>query len=272
LNLMRLDQPSDAAETPGRSFAARSGKVDALGTRVIRSRVWTAGRLLLLAGALAITYGIFFLATMRVVTRARDVKVPDVRGKLVTEANAALANAGLALRIDPLRRPDPTVPVDRVLSQDPEPGTIVRRSRSVRVRVSEGAHAPVVPALTGLSERAAQLTLTQERIQLASTAAIRTTDYEPGVIVAQDPPPKTRAGAIMLLVNRAQGGASYVMPDLIGTPGGRSADVLRKQGFVVAIVGETPYPGLPSGIVIRQAPQPGFQIASGEPISLEVSR
>ncbi len=142
----------------------------------------------------------------------------------------------------------------------------------MRVRVSEGAHAPLVPVLTGLSERAAQMSLNQEGIDVASAAEIRSTDYEPGVVVAQDPPPKSHANTVMLLVNRAQGGVSYVMPDLIGTPGGRSADLLRKQGFVVAIVGENPYPGLPSGIVIRQSPQPGFQIVSTEPISLEVSR
>jgi beta-lactam-binding protein with PASTA domain len=92
------------------------------------------------------------------------------------------------------------------------------------------------------------------------------------VVVAQDPPPKSRGSAITLLVNRAQGGVRYVMPDLIGTPGRRVADILRRDGFLVAITGETPYPGLPADIVIRQTPQAGFQIAFGEPISLEVSR
>jgi beta-lactam-binding protein with PASTA domain len=62
------------------------------------------------------------------------------------------------------------------------------------------------------------------------------------------------------------------MPDLIGTPGRRVADILRRDGFLVAITGETPYPGLPPDVVIRQTPQAGFQIAFGEPISLEVSR
>jgi beta-lactam-binding protein with PASTA domain len=33
-----------------------------------------------------------------------------------------------------------------------------------------------------------------------------------------------------------------------------------------------PYPGVTSDVVLRQSPQAGFQIAPGEPISLEVSR
>jgi beta-lactam-binding protein with PASTA domain len=40
----------------------------------------------------------------------------------------------------------------------------------------------------------------------------------------------------------------------------------------VAVVGSMPYPGVASGVVLRQSPQAGFQIAPGEPISLEVSR
>jgi beta-lactam-binding protein with PASTA domain len=50
------------------------------------------------------------------------------------------------------------------------------------------------------------------------------------------------------------------MPDLIGVNGERAATLLRDQGVRVAVVGSTPYPGVPAGIVIRQ------------PISLEVSR
>jgi beta-lactam-binding protein with PASTA domain len=62
------------------------------------------------------------------------------------------------------------------------------------------------------------------------------------------------------------------MPDLIGVNGDRAAEVLRQRGFRVAVVGSTPYPGIPADIVLRQNPQAGFQIAPGEPISIEVSR
>jgi beta-lactam-binding protein with PASTA domain len=55
-------------------------------------------------------------------------------------------------------------------------------------------------------------------------------------------------------------------------PGSRAVDLLRTRGFRVTIVGELPYPGVPAGIVLRQFPSAGFQIATGDPISLEVSR
>jgi beta-lactam-binding protein with PASTA domain len=38
------------------------------------------------------------------------------------------------------------------------------------------------------------------------------------------------------------------------------------------VVGSYPYPGVAPGIVLRQSPRAGFQVAPGEAISLEVSR
>src|SRR5947207_15620032 len=123
---------------------------------------------------------------MRVATRAREVKVPDVRGKSAADAGAIIANAGLALRIDPTRRVDPKIPADHVFAQDPEPGTVVRRPRAVRIHVSEGGRAPLVPGLAGLSERAAEIAATQDGLRIVGRAEIRTTDYPPGVVVRSE--------------------------------------------------------------------------------------
>jgi beta-lactam-binding protein with PASTA domain len=130
----------------------------------------------------------------------------------------------------------------------------------------------IVPELHGESERTAQLRIQQDGLELAGVSEIRSAEYPSDAIVAQTPAAKSRAPRVALLINRGERGATYVMPDLIGVNGDRSADVLRVRGFRVAVVGDHPYPGVPAGIVIRQNPQAGFQIAPGEPISLEVSR
>jgi beta-lactam-binding protein with PASTA domain len=62
------------------------------------------------------------------------------------------------------------------------------------------------------------------------------------------------------------------MPDLIGTLGSRAVDVLRRRPFRVTIGAEVPYPGLPPGIVVRQMPQPGYQVGFGDTVTLEVSQ
>jgi serine/threonine-protein kinase len=164
------------------------------------------------------------------------------------------------------------VPAGQILAQEPQAGVSTRRQRSVKVWISAGPRSLKVPAFIGESERAAQIRAKQNGLALSRVAEIRSADYQAGAVVAQSPPPQTTSAQVALLVNRGERGTSYVMPDLIGVNGDRAADVLRAKGFRVAVVGEHPYPGVPAGIVLRQNPQGGFQIAPGEPISLEVSR
>jgi eukaryotic-like serine/threonine-protein kinase len=235
-------------------------------------RVWWAGKRLLLAGALLLTYFLFAAAAMRVALRARDVIVPTLSGKTVNEASAVLTSSGLNLKVEETRRVDPVVLAGHIISQDPQAGSRTRRERSVKVWVSAGPRATTVPSLIGESERTAQLRLQQDGLQLARSSEIRSAEYGDGMIVAQNPPPKSSGLQVSLLVNRSEHGATYVMPDLIGVNGDRAADLLRTRGFRVSLVGDHLYPGVPAGIVLRQSPQGGFQLAPGDPVSLEVSR
>jgi eukaryotic-like serine/threonine-protein kinase len=238
----------------------------------LKTRVWGAGKLLLLTGALVATYLLFALASMRLALRTREVQVPDLTNRTANEATAVANGIGLAVRVDDTRRSDAKIPAGRVLAQEPAAGSPSRRQRSIRVWLSSGIHAATVPALVGQTERAAQLRVAQDGVTLGGVAEIRSPDYPPDVVVAQMPPAKTATESVSLLVNRGEHGASYVMPDLIGVNGDRAGEILRGHGFRVAVVASNPYPGVAAGIVLRQSPQGGFRIAPGEPISLEVSR
>lgn len=238
----------------------------------LKTRVWSAGKLLLLGGALLLTYVLFAAVSMRLALKSREVAVPSLTGRTVNEARTILAENGLNLRVEEGMRVDPKVPAGQVLAQDPQAGVNTRRERTVKVWVSAGPRATVIPSFVGESERTAQLRVEQEGLKLVAASVVRSADYPSGTVVAQTPPAKTNAGEVALLINRGESGMTYVMPDLIGVNGGRAADVLRARGFRVAVVGDHPYPGVPAGIVLRQNPQAGFQISPGETISLEISR
>jgi beta-lactam-binding protein with PASTA domain len=238
----------------------------------LTTRVWSAGKVLMLAAGLAATFVLFFAASMRLALKAREVQVPNLINRTANEATAVASDLGLTLRVDESRRADAKIGAGRILAQDPAPGSIARRQRSIKVWVSAGARASIVPLLTGETERTAQLRLTQDGLALAGIAEIRSQRYPSDIVVAQQPPAKSAGAAVALLVNRSERGATYVMPDLIGVNGDRAAEILRARGFRVAVVGSMPYPGIAAGIVLRQSPQAGFQIAPGEPISIEVSR
>src|SRR3954463_14899304 len=238
----------------------------------LSTRVWGAGKRVLLAGALLLTYLLFAAAAMRGALKKRGVVVPPLGGKTVNEASAILGQLGLNLKVEEARRVDATVPAGKIISQDPQGGVQTRRERGVKVWVSAGPRTTIVPALLGESERTAQLRVQQDGLELAGVAEIRSAEYPSDAVIAQTPPPKSNAPRVAVLLNRAERGATYVMPDLIGVNGDRAADLLRARAFRVTVVGDHPYPGVPAGIVLRQNPQAGVQIAPGEPISLGGSR
>jgi hypothetical protein len=126
----------------------------ALGTRVLG-----VGKFLLLLGALAATFLLFFGISMRVALRSREVEVPQLVGRTVNEATQTLLDLGLALRIDDNRRSDEKVAAGRIMQQDPAAGVQARQQRTVRVWVSSGARTTTIPVLVGQTERTARFTL-----------------------------------------------------------------------------------------------------------------
>ena len=238
----------------------------------LKARLLTAGRFFVLAGALGGTFGLAAFAGMQLALKAREVSTPDLRGLAPQEADRRLAAAGLHTRIESLRRIHPAIEAGLVAEQDPLPGVTTRRRRSVKLWLSSGPNRGQVPALIGESEAGARQRLSENVFLLEGVAEIRSNRYPTDSVVAQEPPPAGNGDTVSLLVNRGERGRTYVMPNLIGVAGDGAADMLRAQGFRVTVVGDHPYPGVAAGIVLRQAPEPGLQIAQSDTISLEVSR
>jgi serine/threonine-protein kinase len=235
-------------------------------------RVWGLGKLLILGGALAGTFLLFFAVSMRVALKSREVKVPALLGQTVNEATQVLADMGMVMRVDDTRRPDEKVQAGRIMQQDPPAGVQARQQRTIRVWVSSGPRSTTVPVLVGQTERTARIRLEQDGLSIDSISEFRSPDYPADTVIAQDPPPASRAPKVSVLLNRGEQATTYVMPDVIGMDGERAAAVLRNRGFRVAIVGSQPYAGVPPGTVVRQQPAGGFKVAPSDSISLEVSR
>lgn len=235
-------------------------------------RVGRIGRLAVLALALVATFFAFALLSMRMTVRSRDVKVPDLTGQTVAQATSLLNNRGLTLKVDPTHRPDPKLAAGLIVAQEPDKGATTRRERSVRVWVSAGVRANIVPALVGQTERSAQVRVAQNGLTLSRESIVRSQSYPADMVIAQAPAPQTNGSSVALLVNRGQQDVTYLMPDFIGIDAAQASAYLRSNGFRVAVVGQQPYPGVAPGVVLRQNPQAGFQISPGQAISFEVSQ
>ena len=238
----------------------------------ISPRLWGAGRILLLVGALGATFLLSFYLSMRLALRSTQVGVPDLKGRSDADARQILRELELRLTEDENRRPDQAVPAGLVMQQDPQAGSEARPQRTIRVWVSSGPRTVRVPDLVRQTERTARMRIQQDGLEIASVSEFQSPDYPPDSIIAQTPAPAARAPQVSLLVNRGGQTTTYVMPDVIGMDGNRVETVLRNQGFRVTIVGSQPYPGVPQGIVVRQTPAAGHQVGTADAISLEVSQ
>jgi serine/threonine-protein kinase len=230
------------------------------------------GRTVVLLGALGGTFGLFALFALQIALETREVDVPNLRGLTPEEAQVVLVNAGLNLRTEPIRRVHETITMGRIAEQDPMAGLTTRSQRSVTTWLSSGPTPDSLPGLIGASEQAAKLSLADNSFSLNGLAEIRSNRYPVDAVVAQEGLSDNSGQRVSLLVNRGERGRTFVMPDLIGIASQTASSVLRSQGFRITVVDDHLYPGVPTGIILRQSPEAGFQIAPGESISLEVSQ
>jgi eukaryotic-like serine/threonine-protein kinase len=228
---------------------------------------------LVLFVALAVTVALSAVTTMRVVLSQQDVVVPSLIRKGVPEARKIAGGRGLELRVEG-KRHHSTVAADRIVSQEPPPGSTLKSQRSVKVWTSLGPRRIQMPAVEGESLRTARLKLDEAHITVDRIVEVDDAAAE-GIILVQVPPPgetdPDEAG-VALLVSRGHWGADYVMPDLIGR---RAEDVLpslTRAGLKVADVRYRSYPGVEPGIILRQQPASGSRVGQQSTVSLDVSR
>ena len=224
--------------------------------------------------ALLVTAGLAALTTMRVVLTSQEVVVPSLVNKRVSEAGSLATRSRLSLQIEG-RRHDPRVQPDRIVAQEPPPGSTLKSQRSIRVWVSLGPRRLTVPAVEGESIRTGRLSLEQAQVPVGRVVEVPDGSQE-GTILMQHPPPGETdtlgTEGASLLVSIGPVHRNYVMPDLIGKPAAQVLDRLRLAGLKVAEVRYRSYPGVPQGMVLKQVPAAGFRVSPRTSVTLEISK
>jgi serine/threonine-protein kinase len=116
------------------------------------------------------------------------VAVPDVVGRTLTEAQAAITRAGLKVG-SPTERPSDTVADGSVISVDPTQGVQVPRGTQVELVVSTGPFTVDVPELAGRTQKEAQQALQDAGLELGDVSRVESIDRAKGEVVSSDPAP-----------------------------------------------------------------------------------
>jgi len=203
------------------------------------------------------------------------VSVPDLSGKTLAEAESELARKRLPLQEKGVEFSD-RYEQGRIILQEPAAGSKIRVNQPVRVVISGGSELVDVPALVGRSLEVASKVLAETGLERGLISQIHTSQYAAGRIIAQEPTPGgqkiERSTPLNFLVSQGEVEPKYLMPDLIGRQAAPCIPRLRELGFKVADVRYSYYPGLDSGVIIKQFPPNGYGIAKRGLIALEVSR
>ncbi|MBI2837910.1 MAG: PASTA domain-containing protein [Acidobacteria bacterium] len=234
--------------------------------KLLRFLAWAVGLIVV-----AIFSGWF---TMNALIKGEEIKVPDLIGKTTDEAYKLLSDAGLYLT-KAGEQPDDRVSPGRIISQDPSPGTTMKKNRKVRVVVSSGSETVTVPDLVEKSSRTAPIVLKEAGLQIGMTAQTSSERVATGEIVSQEPRGGTeelRDNTVNVLISTGPRATAYVMPDLIGKDVKQVAPILRHLGFQIGNIRSQNYPGLKPGVIIKQIPLAGYEIQKEKLISLEVSQ
>lgn len=230
------------------------------------------------------------LTAMRFAIHGRETTVPKLVGMAESQAEGLARSNGLLVEVED-RFYSQEVAEGRIVSQEPLPGTRVRRGWRMRVALSLGPQRIQIPNLIGQSARAAQMNADRRGLELSSIATAKLEGEPPEQIIAQSPTPATPeavAPKISVLTTLPIGDRAYVMPTFIGKRLGEVTAALEESGARLGnVVDVTPNtsgaatggktaaqkaPQDPNLIVVKQIPAPGQRITPNDAIDLQVAK
>jgi beta-lactam-binding protein with PASTA domain len=239
-----------------------------------RAILMRALEILALAAGLLATAVIAAAITFTLAVRGNEVVVPDLRGSSVEAAGDSLTREELQLVVEGSRF-HATVPPDFISEQIPQPGSALKKGRSVRVWVSLGPQKRTVPRIEGETLQSAQLILEQNGFTLGRVVEIESEIYAADTVVAQSPPPYEDVAEttdVSVLLSRGYPDVAFVMPDFIGRDYVEILDQISRGQIKISQVRLVDYPGVPKNVVVRQVPAPGLKVFKRDRIVLYLSK
>src|SRR5258708_17077308 len=236
----------------------------------LRERLEWLTRMTFLLFILAAAAFLSAITAMRIAIHGREVTMPNLVGKNVSEASQLLQSRGLLLRGADRIYSDQ--PINVVVRQTPPSGVLIEVSEEAHVVLSMGQRQLQIPRLEGNSLRASRIQLLRAGLQVGEVSSVTMAVPPIDTVMIQSPKPGAGAATprVDVLVSQGPHEAAYVMPHLTGLNEIEAqhrlalAQMRRKANYVTA----SPWP---HGAVIDQSPLSGTRIAARSTIELTVA-
>ena len=169
------------------SYEYEDGASESDWNLIVKKQQYNAGTKLKKGTTVLLTLGINADAT----TQSKRVEVPALVNMKESEAETALANAGL--KVEKVYASSDTVKSGYVIKQNPTAGTEVDLGFTITITISRGMSQVKVPLLTGLSQKAAKEQLNNVGLNLGEV----TSDYDGSVGLGEVCRQGTEAGTMV---------------------------------------------------------------------------
>jgi beta-lactam-binding protein with PASTA domain/tRNA A-37 threonylcarbamoyl transferase component Bud32 len=199
-----------------------------------------------------------------------QVKVPDVTGQSLDDAQSQLRDAGLDYKV--LQETNDTVAAGKVTRTDPPAGTQAQKGDVIKLYVSTGKEQVQIPDVSGEDPATAGNTLGAKGLTIQQ--AYQASDsVEAGKVIGTDPPAGSavpRGSAVQLIIS--SGKEQVTVPNLYGRTQSEAMSDLQSAGLTGTVTSVSCADSASSGKVIAQSPSAGSKVAKGSAVNMSVCK
>lgn len=212
--------------------------------------------------------------TMSVLIKGEEVKAPALAGKSLSEAYRLAAEKGVYLKKIRGNYGKQYKPLT-VINQFPNPGVKIKEKSFITVYVTSEVVEVVTPDLVGYNLKECEKLIRDNNLRKRYISYVESGEAPVDSVISQSIPAGTRIPEdswIDILVSKGPHSQSYIMPDVIGKNIDSVRAYFEEKGLKISKETPMDYPGLPSGTIIMQRPQSGFQINDKARVHLGVTK
>lgn len=207
------------------------------------------------------------------VGRAKDVKLPNLVGKTIEEAEQELNKS--KLKIEKKEEFNSEIEAGKIISQNPPfiENYTVKENSTVEVVVSKGTEMIKVPKIIGMEYEEAEEEIKKYNLQAEKIDKVSKT-VEKGIVIEQEPAENTEIKAgekVKIYVSCGNGLKQIVTQYVIGKTEKDAKELLTKDGLEVEVVNEEDTTK-ENGIVLKQSIEAGKTVDEGTKIIITVNK
>ena len=207
---------------------------------------------------------------LRVSAGKGEVKVPEVAGETLDDAQSRLADAGFEYRV--IQETSDSVDAGKVTRTDPAAGSLAQKGTEIKLYVSAGKEQVVIPDVHGQDQVDASNALGAKSLTVEKVSQPSDT-VDSGKVIGTNPAAGQsvpKGSKIQLIVS--SGKDQVVVPNLYGLTQSEAMSSLENVGLTGTVTSVFSCDSGSSGKVIAQSPSNGSRVDKGSNVNMSVCK